>query len=143
MQNPAHVQGGERQVSAAIVQVLSGQGRIVGELAQNGGKGWPAFLIRDSRVRGAAGKRTATVWQRTVGRHPVQPLRVLEQGNRAAERTALVDHAHRRGEDSFLFVMPETVPAPERSPRSGLACGGEPGGDCTHLVVFRVRTPVT
>ncbi|WP_170321201.1 hypothetical protein [Acrocarpospora pleiomorpha] len=35
---------------------------------------------------------------------------MLEQGDWAVERTALVNHAHRPEEDSILFVMRATVP---------------------------------
>jgi hypothetical protein len=41
----------------------------------------------------------------------MQSRRVLEQRLRAVERTALVDRAHQRGEDSILSTMPITMPS--------------------------------
>jgi hypothetical protein len=68
-------------------------------------------LIRGSRPIATVGKGAAAIGERAVGSQQVQALRVLEQGNRAGERTALVNHAHRTDEDSFLFVMTGTVQA--------------------------------
>ncbi|GAA1003270.1 hypothetical protein Aple_003130 [Acrocarpospora pleiomorpha] len=56
------------------------------------------------------GEGTAPVGERPAGVQPMQVGRVLEQGDWAVERTALVNHAHRPEEDSILFVMRATVP---------------------------------
>lgn len=44
----------------------------------------------------------------------MEPLCVLEQGNRAVERTALAGHAHRPSTVSILFGMPATIHARHR-----------------------------
>jgi hypothetical protein len=74
-----------------------------------------AFGSRRSTFRAATGVviriRAATARKRGIGVPFMQSRRVLEQRQRAVERTALVNRAHRRGEDSILSTMPITMPS--------------------------------